>query len=51
MTFNYPTLRGICKTLKEEQPDKIMTVEDVSKIVDALTSKIEKLERELKNRR
>lgn len=52
MTFNYPTIRGIVKTLKEQQdPETPLTVEDAAKIIDMLAIKIERLERDLKNRR
>ena len=52
MTFDFPTIRGIVKTLKEhEVPDEPLTVEDAAKIIDALAVKIERLERQLKNSR
>ena len=52
MTFEFPTIRGIVKTLKEHNDQaEPLTVEDAAAIVDALARKIEKLEKDLKNRR
>jgi hypothetical protein len=51
MTFNYPTIRGISRSLKEEEPQTPLTVEDAAKIIDMLAAKIEKLEKQVKDRR
>jgi len=52
MVFKYPTIRGIVKTLKEyDKQEEPLTVEDAAKIIDTLAMKIERLERELKNKR
>ena len=52
MTFNFPTIRGIVKTLKEhDNQNEPLTVEDAAQIIDKLAQKIEKLERDIKNRR
>jgi len=48
MTFDFPTIRGIVKTLKEhDNQDEPLTVEDAAQIIDKLAQKIEKLEREI----
>ena len=52
MTFKYPTVRGISVSLKEvEDKQKPLTVEDAARIIDILAAKIEKLEKQVKDRR
>ena len=52
MTFKYPTIRGVSRELKEiQEPETPLTVEDAARIIDMLAAKIEKLEKQVRDRR